>query len=210
MRGVFITFEGIEGAGKSTVSEMASAHIASKGFKVVHTYEPGDTAAGREIRRILLDPAHKGMHAVTELLLYFADRAEHVHRLIEPALKRGEVVLCDRFTDSTIAYQGFGRGLDLKMLKDIDAVARDGVWPELTILLDLDVRAGLQRNGRAGKRDRIELEEIGFHERVRDGFLSIARNEPGRVKVVDASRPLDAVFAEVRGLIDRVLPDGPP
>ncbi|MEC4686532.1 MAG: dTMP kinase [Nitrospirota bacterium] len=207
MSGVFITFEGIEGSGKSTVSELASKYLASNGFKVIHTYEPGDTAAGKEIRSILLDPAHKGMHPVTELLLYFADRAEHVHHLIAPALKRGDVVLCDRFTDSTMAYQGFGRGLDLKMLRDIDAVARDGVWPELTILLDLDVRAGLQRNSHAGKKDRIEMEEIAFHERVREGFLSIARKEPERVKVVDASRPIDAVFAEVRALMDQMLPD---
>ncbi len=208
MRGVFITFEGIEGAGKSTISEMASRYVASKGLRVVGTYEPGDTAAGREIRTILLDPAHEGMHPLTELLLYFADRAEHVHRLIRPALDRGEVVLCDRFTDSTVAYQGFGRGLDLKTLRDIDAVARDGVWPELTILLDIDARAGLKRNSRAGKRDRLEMEDTGFHERVREGFLSIARSEPERVKVVDASRPVDAVFAEVRELMDRVLPDG--
>lgn len=207
MSGVFITFEGIEGSGKSTVSELASKYLASKGFKVIHTYEPGDTAAGKEIRSILLDPVHKGMHTVTELLLYFADRAEHVHHLIAPALKRGELVLCDRFTDSTMAYQGFGRGLDLKMLRDIDAVARDGVWPELTILLDLDVREGLQRNSHAGKKDRIEMEEIAFHERVREGFLSIARKEPERVKVVDASRPIDAVFAEVRALMDQMLPD---
>ncbi|HEC97801.1 MAG TPA: dTMP kinase [Nitrospirae bacterium] len=208
MRGVFITFEGIEGSGKSTVSKMASKYLASKGFKVIHTYEPGDTAAGKEIRRILLDPVHEDMHPVTELLLCFADRAEHVHHLIAPALKMGEVVLCDRFTDSTMAYQGFGRGLDLKMLREIDAVARDGVWPELTILLDLDVRAGLQRNSHAGKKDRFEMEEIAFHERVRGGFSSIARKEPERVKVVDASRSIDAVFAEVRALIDQILPDG--
>jgi len=207
MREVFITFEGIEGSGKSTVSEMTSKYLASKGFKVIHTYEPGDTAAGKEIRRILLDPAHKDMHPVTELLLYFADRAEHVHHVIAPALKRGEVVLCDRFTDSTMAYQGFGRGVDLKMMKEIDAVARDGVWPVLTILLDLDVRAGLQRNSHAGKKDRFEMEEIAFHERVREGFLSIARKEPERVKVVDASRPVDAVFAEVRTWMDQILPD---
>lgn len=205
MSGVFITFEGIEGSGKSTVSGMATKYLASKGFKVIHTYEPGDTAAGKEIRSILLDPGHKGMHPVTELLLYFADRAEHVHHLIAPALKREDVVLCDRFTDSTMAYQGFGRGLDLKMLRDIDAVARDGVWPELTILLDLDVSTGLQRNSHAGKKDRFEMEEIAFHERVREGFLSIAREEPERVKVVDASRPIDAVFAEVRALMDQII-----
>jgi dTMP kinase len=209
MKGVFITLEGIEGSGKSTVSEMASKYLASKGFKVIHTYEPGDTAAGKEIRRILLDPIYKGLHPVTELLLYFADRAEHVTHLIAPALKAGDVVLCDRFTDSTMAYQGFGRGLDLKMLKDIDAVARDGVWPDLTILLDLDVRAGLRRNSHAGKKDRFEMEEIAFHERVREGFLSIACKEPERVKVVDASRPIDAVFAEVRALTDQILPDEP-
>ncbi len=205
MRGVFITFEGIEGSGKSTLSRMAADHIASKGLKVVLTHEPGDTAVGREVRRLLLDPVHKDMHPLTELLLYFADRAEHVHRLISPALEGGKAVVCDRFSDSTMAYQGFGRGLDLEVLKTIDALSRDGVWPDLTILLDLDVRAGLDRNSRAGKADRFELEEVAFHERVREGFLSIAGDEGERVKVVDASMPLDLVFDEVRTLIDRVL-----
>ncbi len=205
MKGVFITFEGIEGSGKSTLSRMASEYLRQRGFSVVLTHEPGDTEAGRELRRVLLDPHLKGMHPLTELLLYFADRSEHVHRVIAPALRRGEVVVCDRFSDSTISYQGYGRGIDLDVLRYIDGISRMGLRPDLTILLDLDVREGLRRNSLTEKRDRFEQEDMAFHERVRRGYLRIAGEEPERVKVVDASRPIEVVFNEIRPHLERAV-----
>lgn len=205
MIGRFITFEGIEGSGKSTISRMAADHLSSLGLTVLHTREPGGTDLGAEIRNVLLTPSESGMHPMTELLLYFADRAEHIHHLIEPALERGNTVICDRFSDSTIAYQGYARGLDIEMLKKIDGIAKGDISPSLTILLDLDVETGLKRNSAARKVDRFELEDVEFHEKVRKGYLSIAAEEPERLRVIDASRPLLNVFADVRKMLEAFI-----
>ncbi len=197
MRGIFISIEGIEGAGKSTIVKRLAKAIRSRGLEVVETFEPGDTEAGARIRQILLDPELKGLSPLTELLLYFADRAEHVQKVIKPALKEGKVVLCDRFMDSTFAYQGYGRGLDLEALYRLNEIATGGLKPDLTVLLDLDVKTGLGRNRKTGKDDRFEQESLEFHQRVREGFLELARKEPERFVVVDAMGPIDRVFEDV-------------
>jgi len=205
MRGLFVTFEGIEGSGKTTIAKRTSEHLIGEGYNAIFTREPGGTKIGREIRRLLLDPENSGIHPVTELLLYFADRSEHVRKVISPALKRGDIIICDRFSDSTLAYQGFGRGIDIDMLNDLDRIARDGVKPDLTFVFDLDVRTGLQRNILINKSDRFEMEEIAFHERVRKGYLRIAEKEPDRVRVIDALQPLDSVWEEIRVIIKSYL-----
>ncbi len=205
MRGLFVTFEGIEGSGKTTLAKRTSAHLTGEGYNAILTREPGGTEIGREIRRLLLDPENSGIHPVTELLLYFADRSEHVRKVISPALKRGDIIICDRFSDSTIAYQGFGRGIDIDMLNDLDRIASDGVKPDLTFVFDLDVRTGLGRNMLINKSDRFEMEEIAFHERVRKGYLRIAEQEPDRIRVIDALQPLDSVWEEIRVIIESYL-----
>ncbi len=201
MKGVFITFEGIEGSGKSTISRMIYEELLDRGISVIHTYEPGDTPLGREIRKTLLDPDHKAMEPLTEILLYLADRVEHINKVIKPSLEKGTVVVSDRFSDSTIAYQGFGRGFPIDLLRELDGIVRAGTKPDITILFDLDVKEGLKRNKGANKIDRFELEEVEFHERVREGFLTLAKEEPGRFHIVDASRPLKDVYEEVKRII---------
>ncbi len=205
MNGFFITFEGIEGSGKTTQTMRLADHLITSGLDVVLTREPGGTMLGKEIRKLLLDPAIDPMPPITELFLYFADRSEHVERLIKPSLEEGKVVVCDRFSDSTIAYQGYGRGLDLEEIITLDRIARGGLEPNLTILLDMDVSAGLERNRRADKFDRFEAEELDFHRRVRDGYLEIARKNPERIKVVDAGRGEQEVWEEIRAIVTDLI-----
>jgi dTMP kinase len=201
MKGVFITFEGIEGSGKSTISKMIYEELLGRGISVIHTYEPGDTPLGREIRKTLLNPDHKEMEPLTEILLYLADRVEHINKVIKPSLEKGTVVISDRFSDSTIAYQGFGRGFPQDILNELDSVVRSDLSPDITILLDLDVQEGLRRNRGANKIDRFELEEVEFHEKVRMGFLKLARENPDRFHIVDASKDLYDVYQEVKRII---------
>lgn len=220
MPGKFITFEGPDGAGKTTQLKMAGERLTARGFEVVYTREPGGTAISEQIRRILLDPANREMVDKTEALLYAAARAQHVEQLIEPAVRAGKVVLCDRFTDSTLAYQGFGRGIDQKLLRLVNDMAVGGMNPQLTIILDLDPGAGLSRvverqghdngaqynGGNNNGKDRLEQESIDFHRRVRDGFLTLAKENPGRYKVVDADRDpadvADEVWEAIREVVD--------
>jgi dTMP kinase len=205
MRGTFISFEGIEGTGKSTLTGLLANHLREKGFTVTETAEPGGTAISQKIREILLSPAHTEMDAVTELLLYNASRVQHIRQIILPALERGEIVVTDRFIDSTVAYQGFGRGIDPGLIEDLDRIATNRMRPDITILLDIDAASGLSRNRKANKSDRLELEDISFHERVREGFVAIASKEPERIKLVDCSGSLEEVNAKVAGIIDAFL-----
>lgn len=205
--GLFITFEGIEGSGKSTQAKMLASALAEVGYDIVVTHEPGGTVISDRIRALLLDPEHTDMDATTELLLYAAARAQHLARKIRPALARGAVVVCDRFSDSTVAYQGFGRGISRDLLDAVDAVATGHIRPHLTVLCNLDVRQGLERNRTANKRDRLELEAIEFHEKVRAGFLTLAQEEPDRFHVVDASQPVDVLAAEILTHVKKVLWD---
>jgi dTMP kinase len=173
---------------------------------VVETREPGGTPAGTAIRRLLLGAEAVPLTPLAELLLYCADRCQHVAEVIRPALAAGQIVVCDRFSDSTIAYQGYARGLDLEAVRALDARARDGVSPGLTVLLDCPVEIGLARTrDRAGTPDRFERETVAFHERVRQGFLTLAAAEPARFVVLDSSRPLDQIRAQMVDAVERRL-----
>ena len=182
----FLTFEGVEGSGKSTQTTLLAEKLTHAGFEVVTTREPGGTELGRQLRSMLLATDALAPAAETELLLYLADRAEHISRLIRPALERGAVVIADRFADSTLAYQAYGRGLDRDQVQKIDAFARQGLMPFRTFLLDLPVEEGLARARQVGPADRLELEKIDFHNRVRDGFHQLAAADPARIRILDA------------------------
>ncbi|HOE66210.1 MAG TPA: dTMP kinase [Candidatus Hydrogenedentes bacterium] len=205
MRGVFITLEGVEGGGKSTQIGLLARHFEDQGRVVMVTREPGGTTIGEAIRGVLLDPDFRGMTSLAEAFLYEAARAQHVAERIGPAIESGSIVLCDRFVDSTVAYQCAGRALDRETIVRLNALAVGGAWPDLTIVLDVPVAEGLERAKGVGAPDRLEQESVAFHERVRAEFRRLAEEEPGRVKVVDAGRAIDAVFAEVRAHADVVL-----
>lgn len=207
MSGRLITLEGGEGAGKSTVLETVRAQLAARGIDVLVTREPGGTPAGEAIRSVLLDPKLRGLCAESELLLMFASRAQLVRDVVVPALAAGRWVLSDRFTDASFAYQGGGRGQPSERIAELERWAAAGVRPHLTLLLDLPVADGMRRANGRGSADRIEMENVDFFERVRAAYRARAAAEPGRFRVVDASRPLDAVLGEVRLNIDRFLRD---
>jgi len=210
MAGLFITFEGGEGAGKTTQLQALCAHLRATGRDAVETRDPGGTPIGKQIRSLLLDPATGGIAAVTELFLYEASRAQLVHEVIRPALAAGRIVLCDRFTDSTVAYQGYGRGLDLELIQRLNALAADGLRPDLTFLLDLEPEVGLTRAAqratlRPERHDRIEGELLGFHQRVRAGYRAIAAAEPERVILLDAGRGMAEIEELIRRRVDALL-----
>jgi len=205
MRGRFISLEGVEGCGKSTQIERLKRHLEESGYRVDLTREPGGTPIGEAIRAILLDNANNAMCDVAELLLYEAARAQHIEERIRPAIEQGVVVISDRFADSTTAYQGAGRGLDDQTVAALHEIAVAGLWPDLTIVLDVPAREGLARVKRYRETDRIEQESLQFHERVRNGFLQLAEQNPGRIKVVDGARPADEVTRDVIALVSRLL-----
>jgi dTMP kinase len=192
--GTLIAFEGVEGAGKSTQLDLLRGELERRGHEVVVTREPGGTPAGERVRELLLDPAVE-LHPRAEALLFAAARAQLVEQVIRPALDRGAVVLCDRYLDSSLAYQGGGRGLGRAAVEEVNRFATGGLLPDLVVLLDLDPADGLAR--RRGERDRIEVEDLAFHRRVRDAFRELAAGDPGRFAVVDAAGPADRVAAEV-------------
>jgi dTMP kinase len=201
-RGIFVTFEGGEGTGKSTQVKLLQRRLESAGLTVRALREPGGTAVGEAVRHILLDPDHEGLDPHAELLLYEAARTQLVAEVIEPALASGEVVLCDRFYDSSTAYQGYGRGLPVEEVTRLNAVATAGCIPDRTLVLDVDPALGVTRATSRGA-DRLEGEDLAFHERVRSGFLAIAAAEPQRVRVLDASGDIEDVSEKVEAaLID--------
>lgn len=209
MTGRFITFEGIEGSGKSTQLAWLLARLRADGWPVRETREPGGTALGEGLRRLLLSREPEPMTAEAELFLYLAGRAEITRAVIRPALARGEVVVCDRYADSTLAYQGYGRGLDLERVRDLNRLATGGLVPDLTVLLDLPVAEGLARlepRG-SGAQDRIEAEDPAFHRRVRDGYLAAAAAEPARFLVLDARRAEDELAGAIWAGVAACLAD---
>ena len=201
----FITVEGIEGAGKTSCLDLLEQRIRQRGHEVLVTREPGGTPLGEDLRQLLLGHRHDGMADDTELLLMFAARAEHLHAKIEPALAAGSWVLCDRFTDATYAYQGYGRGIDLQRIAALETWVLGERRPDLTLLLDLPVEVGLERAGRRSTPDRFERQALTFFDRVRQGYLSLAASAPGRFRVVDAAQSLDQVSRQVTATIDAFL-----
>jgi dTMP kinase len=195
-RGRFITLEGVEGSGKSTLARSLAASLREQGLTVQLTREPGGTPLAESIRSVVLARGAEPMPPAAEMLLMFAARAVHVGNFVMPALERGEWVLCDRFTDATMAYQGYGRGMDLERIRELAAIAHPGLRPDITLLLDVSAATGLERaRGRADGGDRFEDEAEAFFERVRTGYLAIANDDPGRVRVIDATPGPEAVLA---------------
>jgi dTMP kinase len=212
VKGLFITFEGTEGTGKSTQVHLLADDLRAAGRSVMISREPGGTAFGRALRGMLLDPAAGNLAPWAELFLYLADRAQHAREVIAPALERGEWVICDRFSDATVAYQGFGRGLDAAFIRDASDRAAVGLVPDLTLLLDFDdVSVGLERarrrqqgDGTAGVEDRFEREDLAFHTRVRDGYRSLAAAEPWRIHLLSAGSSADELHRHVLAEIDKL------
>ena len=201
-RGRFITFEGPEGSGKSTQLRLLGARLRSAGRDVLETQEPGGTSIGIQIRHVLLDSKNRELCPTAELLLMFASRAQNVDELILPALAAGRTVLSDRFTDSTLVYQGVGRGLGADLVYELDRIACRGLVPDLTLMIDIDAETGLARAHRRSIRTgdpetRIEDQDVGFHRRVRDAYGQLAADEPARVKLIDGNQTLEAVAEQV-------------
>ncbi len=209
---MFITFEGIEGSGKSTALTALAGLLRQDGYQVYETREPGGCPLGQELRRILLNPATGKISSEAELFLYLADRAEHVAGHIRPALEKGELVLCDRYVDSTLAYQGFGRGLDVEKLRRLNNDATNSLTPHLTILFDLEPETGLRRarnrNSELHMEDegRFEAEAMAFHRSIRNGYLELSRQDPARWRVVDANLDKEALLKLVYEKVREVLP----
>jgi dTMP kinase len=200
--GMFITLEGIDGCGKTTQLRLLASWLRERGRNVVETVEPGGTEIGREIRKILLDPANASIRPRTELLLYFASRAQNVEQVIRPALTEGAIVLCDRFTDSTLVYQGCGRGLDPAIVLDLHRIACGTLQPNITLLIDVDIDTSLARARRrndhaSANESRIDEEARDFHERVRRGYMKLAAKEPNRFIVIDGMHSIGDVAARI-------------
>lgn len=209
MRGKFITFEGMEGVGKSTQIARAAGHLRARDIEPLVTREPGGTPLAEKLRALVLERWHAPIDATAELLVMFAARASHVAEVIRPALAAGRCVLCDRFTDATLAYQGGGRGMSETWIRQLARIAHPGLAPDLTIVFDAPISVASARLAARGQgQDRIELEDAPFFERVRAAYLAIATREPGRVRVVDATRAEDEVAADVARLLDATLDHG--
>lgn len=201
----FITFEGGEGSGKTTQMRILAERLRAQGLEVIETVEPGGTAIGNQIRRILLDRANTRLCPMPEMLLYFAARAQNLEELILPALERGAIVLADRYTDSTLAYQGAGRGLGQELVLEMHRVACRGIWPKATIYIDIDPEVGLARRHATAEVNRLDVEALEFHRRVRETYLGLARTFPDRIKVIDGSGDIGQVAAAVRSSLTGVV-----
>lgn len=204
-KGLFITFEGGEGAGKTTLINRVHDALAEKGQKVIKTLEPGGTPLGCDIRKLLLHDQTTSICERAELFLFLADRAHHVKTVILPALDEGKIVLCDRFNDSTLAYQGAARDLDLNLLRTMCDISTEGLTPDLTLYLDLDPQVGLERAKKHDVPDRLEKESLEFHTEVREGFLALALEEPDRFHTINAEKGMDKVFSAAMTEIETVL-----
>ncbi len=198
---MFISFEGPEGAGKTSQIAALAAWLRAQGVDVFVTREPGGTPIGEQIRQVLVSLKNQSMHPRTEILLFQASRAQLVAQELKPRLEAGQVILCDRYADATLAYQGYGHGVDLDVLRALIRFATDGLQPDVTFLLDVDVRLGLQRKNRTGEWNRLDAYDFAFHERVRQGYLELARLAPQRWVQLDASQPWDVVQAQLQDVL---------
>jgi len=203
MKGIFITFEGNEGCGKSTHVRLLGQFLKKVGFKVYVTHEPGDNSMGKKIREMLLNPKNKNVSSCAELFLYLADRAQHVAEKILPLLEKGYIVLCDRFADATAAYQGYGRDIDLALVNAMNDMAIQKRKPDLTILMDIDVKEGLRRAKKVGpyKGDRMERQKMRFHEKVYSGYKAIAKKDPKRFQIVKVDDTIENVQDRIREMV---------
>jgi len=208
-KGLFITLEGGEGSGKTSQINLLSEYLTAQNHRVVTTREPGGTDEGESVRSLLVQRDGGDWNPMSEVLLLFAARIAHIEKVIKPALEDGKIVICDRFTDSTMAYQGYGRGLEIYKIRSIQETAIGNFAPDITLILDIDVKVGLDRSnkrlaansGYEQTEDRFERMDIGFHEKLRNGFLDIAKNEAQRCHVIDASENIDNVFESIKGII---------
>jgi dTMP kinase len=212
---MFITLEGIEGSGKTTQIGRLVKHLENRGIECVTTRQPGGTLIGENIRSILLDPANSALKPMTELLLYMADRSQHIFELIKPCLEAGKTVVCDRYFDATLVYQGFARGLSIELIGQLHQLLFDDLKPDVTLLLDLSPKVGLERawqqlntGQRSGDESRFEAETLAFHESVRAGYLELARLEPDRFRIIDAAQTQDQVFAAISKVVSSLLNQG--
>lgn len=209
-KGFFITLEGPDGSGKTTQTKLLVAYLKKKGYTVILTREPGGTKISELIRHILLEPSSK-VTPLAELLLYEAGRAEHVNQIILPALKSGSIVVSDRYTDATLAYQGWGRGLDIEDIKCLNNIATGGLMPDLTICLDIGTKTGLARAAKKAIKkgpDRLESESIEFHKRVRKGYIELAEIEPDRIRVVSSANGINEIHKEIVEIVEERLQTG--
>ena len=204
-RGFFLTLEGAEGVGKSTNIEFITQYLEQRGIDYVLTREPGGTQLGEKIRELLLAVHEESMSELTELLLVFAARAQHLDKIIEPALAAGKWVVCDRFTDATFAYQGAGRGLSMETIGELESMVQGELRPDLTLILDLDPEIGMQRASNRGELDRFEREQMSFFRHVRQGYLDIAQAEPERCTVIDAAKSLEDVKLDLVAALEQGL-----
>ena len=204
-KGVFITMEGTDGSGKTTQIAFMEKYLREKGYDVVLTREPGGTVISEKIRKLILDPENREMGYMTEMLLYASARAQLVSEVIKPAVKEGKVVICDRFVDSSYAYQGFGRGIDLKTIAEVNRIAIDGMVPDITFFLDVSPETALKRRMKATGADRIENENMEFHMKVYAGYKKLAILYPERIKDIDAGRGAERIFDDIRQYLDELL-----
>ena len=209
---MFITLEGIEGSGKTTQISRLTEFLQERGIECVMTRQPGGTEIGASIRSILLDPASAALEPMTELLLYLADRCQHIYELIRPCLNAGKTVVCDRYFDATIVYQGLARGLNVALIRKLHQILFDDLKPDITLLLDLAPEVGLKRawqqlnsGQRSGHESRFEAEAVAFHEKVRAGYLELARREPDRIRIIDAAQSQDQVFSAISQIVASFL-----
>lgn len=202
MRGLFIALEGGEGAGKSTQGWLLTEHLRACGLDVVHTREPGGTPAAEAIRSVVLSPEFAGLDARSEALLFAAARGEHAARVIRPAIERGSIVVCDRYIDSSVAYQGVARDLGAEAIRELSLWATQGLVPDLTIVLDIDPTVGLTR---IDEPDRLEAEPVEYHLRVRQAFIDLAQAEPTRYLVIDATQDVDAIATQIRARVEPLI-----
>ncbi|MBC7476135.1 MAG: dTMP kinase [Candidatus Sericytochromatia bacterium] len=206
---MFITFEGVEGSGKSTQIKLLENHLITKGYNTLVTRQPGGSILGKNIRELILDPEQQDKPSdLAEMFLYLADRSHHIETIIEPALRSNVLVLCDRYIDSHLAYQGYARGFDLEKLQLLNSIATKNIIPNLTIVLDLNPEEGLRRVRYEREQevfDRIEAEKIEFHQKVRNGFLKLAEKSPNRIKIIDASNSLEQVHHHIINSFEQLL-----